>query len=99
MEVSCATSFDERFDPNNVINEDPKNFWVTTGLYPQEVLITFNKARVVNNVRFLTQGAKKVVIEGCKTTNASEFKKVGESKELTGKSGGFQNESITLTDA
>ena len=23
---------------------------------------------------------KKVVIEGCKTTNASEFKKVGESK-------------------
>lgn len=34
MEVKCATSFDERFDPSNVLNKDPKKFWLTTGLYP-----------------------------------------------------------------
>ena len=41
--------------------------------------------------------AKKIMIEGCKTSNGSEFKKVGESKgtslikylELSGKTGGF----------
>ena len=43
MEVKCTTSFDERFDPNNVLNKyyikyynyrDPKKFWITTGMYP-----------------------------------------------------------------
>ena len=34
----------------------------------------------MNEVKFIITGARKIVIEGCKTTNASEFKKVGESK-------------------
>ena len=31
-------------------------------------------------IAYIVNIVKKVVIEGCKTTNASEFKKVGESK-------------------
>jgi heat shock protein beta-11 len=34
VEVKCATSFDERFDPSNILNRDQKKFWITTGLYP-----------------------------------------------------------------
>jgi len=65
MEVSCATSFDSRFDPTNVLSTDPDQCWVTTGLYPQEITISFKQALVVNEVQFQTQGAKKVVVEGC----------------------------------
>jgi len=82
MEVKCATSFDERFDPSNVLTRDPKQFWMSTGMFPQELLIDLGGAKPVNEVKFMTTGVKKVVIEGCKSTNASEFKKVGESKEL-----------------
>ena len=57
-----------------------KKFWITTGLYPQEVLIDLGGTKPVNEVRFTVSGARKVFIEGCKTTNASEFKRVGESK-------------------
>lgn len=40
MEIKCATSFDERFDPKNVLDTKNKaTFWCTTGLYPQELLI------------------------------------------------------------
>mmetsp|Transcript_29498 Transcript_29498/g.21951 ORF Transcript_29498/g.21951 Transcript_29498/m.21951 type:complete len:126 (+) Transcript_29498:14-391(+) len=98
MEVKCATSFDERFDPNNVTTRDNKQFWITTGLYPQELLIDLQGTRQVNEVRFVTTGAKKILIEGCKTSNSSDFKKVGESKELGGKTGGFQTDSVRLTD-
>ena len=92
MEVKCATSFDERFDPNNVLNKyelhfclwlynrDPKKFWISTGLYPQELLIDLGGTKPINEVKFNVTGARKIFIEGCKTTNASEFKKVGESK-------------------
>ncbi|CDW87581.1 UNKNOWN [Stylonychia lemnae] len=98
MEVKCATSFDERFDPNNVLNKDSKKFWVTTGLYPHELLIDLGGTKPINEIKFISTGARKIVIEGCKTTNASEFKKVGESKELMNKTG-IQNETVRLTDA
>jgi len=40
MEVKCATSFDERFDPANVLDgSNPSKFWITTGLYPQEMVL------------------------------------------------------------
>ena len=55
-------------------------FWITTGLYPHEILIDLNGTKPINEVKFNVSGARKIVIEGCKTTNASEFKKVGESK-------------------
>ena len=89
VEVKCATSFDERFDPANVLIRDQRKFWTTTGMYPHELLIDLGGAKPINEVKFHSSGIKKVVIEGCKTTNTNEFKKIGESKELGGKSGGM----------
>ena len=65
VEVCCATSFDERFDPANVLSHNPKEFWITTGLYPQEVTITLPNPKVINEIKFTTTGAKKILIEGC----------------------------------
>ena len=83
-------------------------FWITTGLYPQEILIDLNGTKPINEVKFNVSGARKIVIEGCKTTNASEFKKVGESKgkwitfqlflDLANKQGSIQNDSVKLTE-
>ena len=92
VEVKCATSFDERFDPKNIFNRDPRKFWITTGLFPQEITIDMGGARPVNEVNFQGSNIKKVVIEGCKTTNTNEFKKIGESKEFGGKGGSMQSE-------
>ena len=70
MEVKCATSFDERFDPKNVLeNRNLKSFWITTGLYPQEILIQLESPKLISEVKFVTAGARKIVIEGCKMTN------------------------------
>ena len=85
-------------------------FWITTGLYPHELLIDLNGTKPINEVKFNVSGARKIVIEGCKTTNASEFKKVGESKgkqivrvflihlDLANKQGSIQNDSVKLTE-
>lgn len=80
MEVCCASSMDERFDPANVLNHDNKRFWISTGLYPQELTFSFPNAKVVNEVKFSTTGAKKVVIEGCQTATGNQFKQIGESR-------------------
>ena len=80
VEISCATSFDERFDPINVLNSNPKEFWITTGLYPQELTFTFPNAKVINEIKFVTTGAKKIVVEGCQTATGNAFKTIAESK-------------------
>ena len=46
-------------------------------------MIDLGGTKPINEVKFSVTGARKVVIEGCKTTNASEFKRVGESKGIT----------------
>ncbi len=67
MEVKAATSFDERFDPQNVLNQyyslahifrDKSQFWMTTGLYPQELLIDLGGAKQINEVRFMSTNGK-----------------------------------------
>ncbi len=80
VEVSCATSLDERFDAANVLTNNPKQFWISTGLYPQELTFTFQNSKVVNEVKFQTTGAKKVMIEGCQTATGNAFKSIAESK-------------------
>ena len=58
MEVKCATSFDERFDPNNVLDPKPNTYWISTGLYPQEIMIEFKQPKGLSEVKFQTTGGK-----------------------------------------
>lgn len=37
--VAMATCSDERHPPEDAINGNPQDFWVTTGCYPQEIVI------------------------------------------------------------
>ena len=97
MDVKCASSFDERFDPKHVLEKDDlTTYWLTTGLYPQEILVQMNAPKVISEVKFNTQGARKIIIEGCKQANAQTFTRIGESKELPDRSG-FQSDSVTIT--
>lgn len=46
----------------------------------------------------MVSGARKIIIEGCKSSNATNFSKIGESKELAQRNAGLSQEHITITD-
>jgi heat shock protein beta-11 len=46
-EVIVATSIDPRYPPNAVLDPDEKSHWMTTGMYPQEVLVDFGERATV----------------------------------------------------
>ena len=59
MNIQCATSFDERYDPKNVLDVDNMGtYWMTTGLYPQELLISLDRPKSVYGVKFCATGGK-----------------------------------------
>ena len=80
--VTCATSFDIRFDPQNVLNDQHDQIWITTGMFPQELTITFDEPRVINEVKFISTGIRKVFIRGCTSMSGNGFNKIGESAEI-----------------
>ena len=86
VEVTCATAFDERFDPKNVLKKDG-SFWMTTGLYPHEITFSFNQPRTVNEVKFTSTGIRRVMVSACPNLAANSFKDVAATKDLGGKDG------------
>ena len=86
-EITCATSFDERFDPKNVLNTDNSQMWITTGMYPQEITITFTASRIVKEVKYVSTGIRKVHIKGCTKLSGNGFNTIGESTEITNSNG------------
>ena len=82
MDVKYATSFDERFNPKNVLDLNSDSFWITTGLYPQELAIELKKPQPIGSINFSCTGARKIEIQGCKDSKGDDFVKLGESKEI-----------------
>lgn len=99
--VVMATSMDERLNCANVLTSYASHsnlgeFWLTTGLYPQELLILFTPARDVRTVHFVTTNVRKVQVEGSETNSLTTFAKLGET-EIGSNKGGLQRESVPLT--
>ena len=65
LEVLLATCSDERYPPSNAVDPNPNTFFLTTGLYPQELVLGFKGATAANisRIRTLTHGVKKMRIE------------------------------------
>jgi hypothetical protein len=76
--VIATTSFDTRFDAQNIFSSSMSEFWVTTGLFPQEITIDLGASKSLQSLKLTTSGAKKVEVLGCENTTMAEFKHLGE---------------------
>ncbi len=41
-EVVLATSNDERYPARNILEQQNETFWISTGMFPQEVMLRLN---------------------------------------------------------
>ena len=57
-EVISATSFDQRFSAQNIFDKDMSTFWVTTGLYPQEIMIDLKAPHNLNELKLKSMRSK-----------------------------------------
>ena len=71
-----ATSSDDRFPPEAMFDGNEKTSFLTTGMYPQEILISFGEdAPKVNitKVSLTGHGIKKLRVERCVEEYATTF--------------------------
>ena len=72
--VSLASSSDSKFAPENIIDGKSDTFWLTTGMFPQEFVVTFASAMTVNSVKLTCHNVRRLALE--KSTKVSKLFKL-----------------------
>ena len=94
-EVIFASSYDEKNPPSNIFSSNKKEFFSSTGMFPQELCIQFETEKIVKGVSITSYGIKKVEIQTCENDSVVNFTKQAEQGDVPSSSG-LQNISLTL---
>ena len=90
-----ATSYDPNFPPANAITANVKEFWMSTGLFPQELLFQLTSPSTPRTLRLSSSNVRQIIVEGCEGSHPGNFGKIGET-ELGNNGGNLQRESVDL---
>jgi heat shock protein beta-11 len=62
MDLFYATSFDNEHPPTSGCDGDETTFWITTGLFPQEIAFQFRKPAQITRITTVTGKVKSMVV-------------------------------------
>ncbi|XP_050402187.1 intraflagellar transport protein 25 homolog [Patella vulgata] len=91
-QIILATSSDDKYPPENMIDGKDDTFWTTCGLYPQEFIIKFTSLVSINTIQIACYNVKKLKLEVSSDDNQA-FKTLTE-KELQPSDSAPQSEEI-----
>mmetsp|Transcript_24066 Transcript_24066/g.71625 ORF Transcript_24066/g.71625 Transcript_24066/m.71625 type:complete len:137 (-) Transcript_24066:84-494(-) len=95
--VLMVSSLDMNHPGDNIIDGSEHSYWISTGLYPQEILFELSSPAPVNSIRISTTNVKSVRIEACAEDKPVNFKTLVE-RDLEEKQGSLQTEELTPKD-
>ncbi|XP_062049330.1 intraflagellar transport protein 25 homolog [Lepus europaeus] len=90
-EVILATSSDEKHPPESIIDGNPETFWTTTGMFPQEFIISFHKPVRIEKLVIQSYLVRTLRIEKSTSKEPVDFEQWIE-REFTHTEGQLQNE-------
>ncbi|CAF0931334.1 unnamed protein product [Rotaria sordida] len=93
--VSMASSADQDYPASNILDSSEKVFWMTTGLYPQEFIITFKEPIEFRHIRFVTSNVKRFVMFTTSNQEPKNFETIFE-KTLPNNENNLQITDYTL---
>jgi heat shock protein beta-11 len=98
VDVLFSSSFDDKYSPMNVLNDNKQAFWTSTGMYPQELILSLDHEKAVNSLNVVGYGIKKLVVESCENENSitSTFRQ-SELNEIPFKDGKIQDFNVEFS--
>ncbi|XP_072172908.1 intraflagellar transport protein 25 homolog isoform X1 [Diadema setosum] len=92
-QVPLATSSDENFPPENIIDGKLETFWATTGLFPQEFIISFTTMICMDQIKINCYQVKRLSIERSVSNEPTDFEAMTE-KDLSPSDASLQMEEF-----
>lgn len=94
--VSMATCCDDTHPPECVIDGKEDTFWATTGLFPQEIVISLKHQQRLSRVVFVSSGVQKLVVERAVDVQPIKFEKLYDTN-LSHIAGHLQTENKVIS--
>eukprot|EP00045_Choanoeca_perplexa_P000556 m.14949 g.14949 ORF g.14949 m.14949 type:complete len:139 (-) comp10384_c0_seq1:138-554(-) len=95
-QVVLATSSDNAHPPEAVIDGDESTFWVTTGMYPQELIITFPTPMRITSLETRSAAVKHMSVHKSSKASPTGWEDLS-SAELEPAEGHMQIETHKMT--
>ena len=96
-EIIFSSSYDEKYPPENILDNQKNKYFISTGMYPQEICLQFNENRSINSINLNAFGIKKLCILTCESDSAVNFQKQAEQSKILN-SNKLQNIKLDLAD-
>ena len=83
-EVVCSSSSDPRHPPANALDERTGNFWITTGMFPQMLVLKLQNNRNndepmdIERIKTFSSNVAKLVVESSSSSKPESFERLFE---------------------
>uniref|UniRef100_A0A7S3HQD7 F5/8 type C domain-containing protein n=1 Tax=Spumella elongata TaxID=89044 RepID=A0A7S3HQD7_9STRA len=95
--ILMVTSLDDGHPCDNIIDGQEASYWMSTGLYPQEILVALKGPCMISTIKLATTNVKSVRIEGCAEEKPVNFHVLAEG-DLEEKGGSIQIKDLKVQD-
>ncbi|CAD5123519.1 DgyrCDS11858 [Dimorphilus gyrociliatus] len=95
-QVSLASSSDEKHQPDCIIDGSPNSFWASTGLFPQELVVSFQGLMSVSSIKIDCSSVKHFRIERSVSNDPIDFEPLHE-RELDNANDLIQTEDLPVS--
>merc|ERR1711893_193836 len=95
--ICLATSCDENYPPEHIIDGKTDTFWASTGLFPQEFVVSFASLMNLNTIKIECGNVRKLLFERSVQNEPTDFEPIQE-KELEQVEGQWQMEEIPVSN-
>ncbi|CEL95918.1 unnamed protein product [Vitrella brassicaformis CCMP3155] len=99
LKVMMVSSMDDRHLPQMMTDGNERTFWISTGMYPQEILLELPQgqggAKPPRGIQISSTGIRVLQVEASTGPAPINFERL-QDVELPNRSGGLQTETIAL---
>jgi hypothetical protein len=92
--VISASSFDVDYPPRAIM-EDTQTFWMSTGSYPQELIVQLGEPSLVKSIDIVCTGLRKLELAKCDGNQANSWKTISK-QEASDTEGDVQRLSLDV---
>ncbi|XP_041064908.1 intraflagellar transport protein 25 homolog isoform X1 [Carcharodon carcharias] len=94
-QVALVASGDEKHPPENIIDGNTETFWITTGMFPQEFILSFANLIKISSMKIHCYNVRSLSIEKSVARDPVDFEPLTNS-ELEHSEEQLQMEEFTL---
>lgn len=96
-EVLLSTCNDDRYPASNIVDGKPSTFFVSTGCFPQEIILGVKAGRAaISRIVLVSSGVRKLRVEKCVDETPQNFETIVECELQAKEPGEKQQEQFQL---